>query len=245
MFYWLLKTVILGPVLKLLFRPWVEGEDRIPETGAAIFASNHLSFSDSIFLPLVVPRKMTFLAKADYFTGVGLKGRLTKAFFKGAGQLPVDRSGGRASNAALEAGLKVLGEGDLLGLYPEGTRSPDGRLYKGKTGVARMALEAGVPVIPVAMINTDKVQPTGRIIPKIMRVGIRVGEPLDFSRYRGMEDDRFVLRSITDEIMYALMELSGQEYVDMYAAQMKDRILKAKKPKARAVTGPDAAPGSD
>ena len=148
--------------------------------------------------------------------------------------MPVDRSGGRASNAALEAGLKVLREGELLGLYPEGTRSPDGRLYKGKTGVARMALEARCPVIPVVMVNTDKVQPTGRIIPKIMRVGVRVGTPLDFSRYEGMEDDRFVLRSITDEIMYALMELSGQEYVDIYAAQMKDRILKAKKAKGRA-----------
>jgi 1-acyl-sn-glycerol-3-phosphate acyltransferase len=230
----MLKTVILGPILKLLFRPWVEGEEHIPAEGAAIFVSNHLSFSDSIFLPLVVPRRMTFLAKADYFTGGGLKGRLTRAFFKGAGQLPVDRSGGRASNAALEAGLKVLREGELLGLYPEGTRSPDGRLYKGKTGVARMALEARCPVIPVVMVNTDKVQPTGRIIPKIMRVGVRVGTPLDFSRYEGMEDDRFVLRSITDEIMYALMELSGQEYVDIYAAQMKDRILKAKKAKGRA-----------
>ena len=230
----MLKTVILGPILKLLFRPWVEGEEHIPAEGAAIFVSNHLSFSDSIFLPLVVPRRMTFLAKADYFTGGGLKGRLTRAFFKGAGQLPVDRSGGRASNAALEAGLKVLREGELLGLYPEGTRSPDGRLYKGKTGVARTALEARCPVIPVVMVNTDKVQPTGRIIPKIMRVGVRVGTPLDFSRYEGMEDDRFVLRSITDEIMYALMELSGQEYVDIYAAQMKDRILKAKKAKGRA-----------
>ena len=230
----MLKTVILGPILKLLFRPWVEGEEHIPAEGAAIFVSNHLSFSDTIFLPLVVPRRMTFLAKADYFTGGGLKGRLTRAFFKGAGQLPVDRSGGRASNAALEAGLKVLREGELLGLYPEGTRSPDGRLYKGKTGVARMALEARCPVIPVVMVNTDKVQPTGRIIPKIMRVGVRVGTPLDFSRYEGMEDDRFVLRSITDEIMYALMELSGQEYVDIYAAQMKDRILKAKKAKGRA-----------
>ena len=230
----MLKTVILGPILKLLFRPWVEGEEHIPAEGAAIFVSNHLSFSDSIFLPLVVPRRMTFLAKADYFTGGGLKGRLTRAFFKGAGQLPVDRSGGRASNAALEAGLKVLREGELLGLYPEGTRSPDGRLYKGKTGVARMALEARCTVIPVVMVNTDKVQPTGRIIPKIMRVGVRVGTPLDFSRYEGMEDDRFVLRSITDEIMYALMELSGQEYVDIYAAQMKDRILKAKKAKGRA-----------
>jgi 1-acyl-sn-glycerol-3-phosphate acyltransferase len=226
--YWLLKTVVLGPVLKVFFRPWVEGEEHIPDAGGVIFASNHLSFSDSIFLPLVVPRKMTFLAKADYFTGTGLKGRLTKMFFTGVGQLPVDRSGGRASSAALDAGLKVLRAGDILGLYPEGTRSPDGRLYKGKTGVARMAIEAGVPVVPVAMINTDKVQPTGTVIPKIQRVGIRFGAPLDFSRYAGLEEDRFVLRSATDEIMYALMELSGQEYVDMYAAQMKDS-LKAKK----------------
>ena len=228
MLYWLLKTVVLGPVLKVLFRPWVEGEEHIPDAGGVIFASNHLSFSDSIFLPLVVPRKMTFLAKADYFTGTGLKGRLTKMFFTGVGQLPVDRSGGRASSAALDAGLKVLRAGDILGLYPEGTRSPDGRLYKGKTGVARMAIEAGVPVVPVAMINTDKVQPTGTVIPKIQRVGIRFGAPLDFSRYAGLEEDRFVLRSATDEIMYALMELSGQEYVDMYAAQTKDS-LKAKK----------------
>ncbi|EAP98814.1 hypothetical protein JNB_01560 [Janibacter sp. HTCC2649] len=229
MFYWVLKTVILGPLLKMLFRPWVKGEEHIPETGGAIFASNHLSFSDSIFLPLVVPRRITFLAKADYFTGVGLKGRLTAAFFRGAGQVPVDRSGGKASEAALNTGLKILRKGELLALYPEGTRSPDGRLYKGKTGVARMALEAGVPVIPVAMIDTDKAQPTGQVVPKIMRVGVRVGKPLDFSRYKGMEDDRFVLRSITDEVMYALMELSGQEYVDMYAGSMKDRITRAKK----------------
>ncbi len=231
--YWVLKTVVLGPILRLLFRPWVEGAEHIPETGPAIFASNHLSFSDSIFLPLVVPRRMTFLAKSDYFTGEGIKGRLTAAFFKGVGQLPVDRSGGRASEAALRSGLKVLGRGELLGLYPEGTRSPDGRLYKGKTGVARMALEAGVPVIPVAMIDTDKAQPTGTKIPKLIRVGVRVGTPLDFSRYEGMEGDRFVLRSITDEIMYALMELSGQEYVDMYATAMKDRIAREKKNKAK------------
>ncbi len=235
MFYWVLKTVVLGPVLRLLFRPWVEGEEHIPEEGAAIFASNHLSFSDSIFLPLLVPRRMTFLAKSDYFTGVGLKGRLTAAFFKGVGQLPIDRSGGRASEAALSSGLRVLGRGELLGLYPEGTRSPDGRLYKGRTGVARMALEAGVPVIPVAMINTDKAQPTGKKIPTLVRIGVRIGEPLDFSRYEGMEGDRFVLRSITDEIMYALMELSGQEYVDMYATAMKERIAREKKNRAKEV----------
>ncbi|MFW5470116.1 lysophospholipid acyltransferase family protein [Knoellia sp. CPCC 206435] len=229
MFYWVLKTLVLGPLLKLLFRPWVEGEEHVPDTGGAIFASNHLSFSDSIFLPLVVHRRVTFLAKSDYFTGVGIKGRLTAAFFRGVGQVPVDRSGGKASEAALSSGLKILRRGEVLALYPEGTRSPDGRLYKGKTGVARMALEARVPVIPVAMIDTDKAQPTGQVIPKVMQVGVRIGTPLDFSRYQGMEDDRFVLRSITDEVMYALMELSGQEYVDMYAGSMKDRISRAKR----------------
>ena len=233
MFYWFLKTIVIGPIVRLVFRPWVEGEEHIPEEGAAIFASNHLSFSDSIFLPLVVSRRVTFLAKSDYFTGRGIKGRLTAAFFRGVGQLPVDRSGGKASNAALSSGLKVLRRGELLGIYPEGTRSPDGRLYRGRTGVARMALEGKVKVIPVAMIGTDKAQPTGKVIPRIMRVGVRMGKPLDFSRYEGMEDDRFVLRSITDEIMYELMLLSGQEYVDMYATSMKDRLVSAARAKAR------------
>ncbi|CCH77424.1 conserved hypothetical protein [Nostocoides japonicum T1-X7] len=233
MLYWLLKTIVVGPIVKLLFRPWVEGAENVPQEGPAIFASNHLSFSDSIFLPLVVDRKVTFLAKSDYFNTPGLKGRLMAMFFKGVGQLPVDRSGGRASEAALRQGLSVLGRGDLLGIYPEGTRSPDGRLYRGRTGVARMALEGRVTVIPVAMIGTDQAQPTGQKIPTIMRIGIRFGRPLDFSRYEGMEDDRFVLRSITDEIMYELMELSGQEYVDMYATSQKQRLLRVAKSKAR------------
>jgi 1-acyl-sn-glycerol-3-phosphate acyltransferase len=233
LFYWVLKTVVLGPLLKLLFRPWVEGEENIPEDGAAIFASNHLSFSDSVFLPLMVPRQMTFLAKSDYFTGRGLKGRLTAAFFKAVGQLPVDRSGGKAGQAALSSGLKILRRGEFLGIYPEGTRSPDGRLYRGRTGVARMALESGVPVLPVAMIGTDKAQPTGQKVPRIMRIGIRIGKPLDFSRYEGMEDDRFVLRSVTDEIMYELMLLSGQEYADEYATSMKNRLLAAARVRAR------------
>jgi 1-acyl-sn-glycerol-3-phosphate acyltransferase len=226
--YWVVKA-ILTPILRLFFRPWVEGGEHIPDRGGAIFASNHLSFSDSIFLPLVVPRKVTFLAKSDYFTGKGIKGKLTKSFFAGVGQVPIDRSGGAASEAALQTGLRLLREGNLLGLYPEGTRSPDGRLYRGKTGVARMALEAGVPVIPVAMINTDVVQPTGKKIPNLGRVGVRMGKPLDFSRYAGMEGDRFVLRSITDEIMYELMLLSGQEYVDQYATKAKQDIEEAKR----------------
>jgi len=243
LFYWVLKTIVLGPVLKLLFRPWVEGEENLPAEGAAILASNHLSFSDSIFLPLLVKRRVTFLAKSDYFTGGGLKGWLTKAFFKGVGQLPVDRSGGKASTAALNSGLRVLRRGDLLGIYPEGTRSPDGRLYRGRTGMARMALESGAPVIPVAMIDTDKAQPPGKLAPHIMRIGVRIGKPLDFSRYEGMEDDRFVLRSITDEVMYELMLLSEQEYVDMYATSMKDRLVAAARAKARELQEA-AKPGS-
>jgi 1-acyl-sn-glycerol-3-phosphate acyltransferase len=223
-FYWLLKRVLVGPLLRLLFRPWVEGAEHVPTDGPAIVASNHLSFSDSIFMPLMLERKVTFLAKSDYFTGRGVKGRLTAGFFKLADQLPLDRGGGKASEAALRTGLKVLGRGDLLGIYPEGTRSPDGRLYRGKTGVARMVLEAKVPVIPVAMIDTEKIQPPGTVIPKVAQVGMRFGKPMDFSRYYGMESDRFVLRSITDEIVYELMMLSGQEYVDVYAASAKERL---------------------
>ncbi|MHB2023069.1 MAG: lysophospholipid acyltransferase family protein [Mycobacteriales bacterium] len=218
--YWIVK-VILTPILRLLFRPWVEGLENVPDTGPAIFASNHLSFSDSIFLPLMVPRRITFLAKSDYFTGRSIKGRLTAFFFRGVGQVPVDRSGGSASEAALRTALRILGQGQLLGIYPEGTRSPDGRLYRGKTGVARIALEAGVPVIPVAMINTFEVQPPGKLLPKIQPVGVRIGAPMDFSRYQSLAQDRFVLRSVTDEIMYELMLLSGQEYVDTYAAKAK------------------------
>jgi 1-acyl-sn-glycerol-3-phosphate acyltransferase len=225
--YWVIKA-ILNPILRLFFRPWVEGLENIPAEGPAILASNHLSFSDSIFLPLVVPRRITFLAKSDYFTGKGGKGRLKAMFFKGVGQLPVDRTGGKASEAALQAGLSVLNDDKLLGIYPEGTRSPDGRLYRGKTGVARMALEAGVPVIPVAMIGTFEIQPPGQALPKLKRVGIRIGQPLDFSRYQGMAGDRFVLRSMTDEIMYELMQLSGQEYVDIYATKAKVDIQDAR-----------------
>ena len=221
MAYFILKSLVLGPLLRLLFRPWVRGMENIPTTGAAILASNHLSFSDSIFLPLQTRRPVVFLAKSEYFTGKGLKGALTRWFFKSTGQLPIDRSGGKASEASLNTGLRVLGQGQLLGIYPEGTRSPDGRLFRGRTGIARMVLEAKVPVIPVAMIDTEKVQPIGKRLPRIRRIGIVVGEPLDFSRFTGMEGDRIVLRAITDEIMYELMKLSGQEYIDVYASSMK------------------------
>src|SRR5436305_8477764 len=188
-FYWVVKA-ILYPFLRLVFRPWAEGTGNVPREGPAIIASNHLSFSDHFFGPLLLPRKVVYLAKAEYFTGRGIKGLISKAFFHGMGQIPVDRTGGEASERALRTGLRVLAQGNLLGIYPEGTRSPDGRLYRGKTGVARLALEGRVPVIPVAMIGTDKVQPIGRRLPRIGRVGIRFGKPLDFSRYEGMESDR-------------------------------------------------------
>ncbi|WP_260458675.1 lysophospholipid acyltransferase family protein [Actinotalea ferrariae] len=224
MFYWLMKHIAAGPLLHGMFRPWVRGLENVPQDGPAILASNHLAVIDSFVLPLVLSRKIRFIGKAEYFSGTGLKGRLKAGFFRGVGTIPVDRGGGKASEAALRTGLQVLESGNLFGIYPEGTRSPDGRLYRGKTGVARLALESGAPVIPVAMIGTDVAQPIGRVIPKPMRIGIVIGEPLDFSRYKGMENDRFILRSVTDEIMYALMSLSGQEYVDIYAATAKARI---------------------
>ncbi len=223
MFYWLVKNLVLGPLLLRVFRPWVRGLENVPTTGAVIIASNHLSFVDSIFLPLVLRRPVVFLAKAEYFTGRGLKGWLVKQFFLAAGQLPIDRSGGKASEDALNTGLAVLAEGKLLGIYPEGTRSPDAKLYRGRTGIARMVLEAKVPVIPVAMIDTEKVMPIGKPIPNVRRIGVVFGQPLDFSRFSGYEGDRFVLRSITDEIMFEILALSGQEYADEYASSARAR----------------------
>ncbi|HWS59095.1 MAG TPA: lysophospholipid acyltransferase family protein [Actinotalea sp.] len=244
MFYWLMR-IIVGPLLRGAFRPWVRGSENLPASGGAILASNHLAVIDSFVLPLILSRKIRFIGKAEYFTGTGVKGRLKAGFFRGVGTIPVDRGGGKASEAALNTGLAVLESGNLFGIYPEGTRSPDGRLYRGKTGVARLALESGAPVIPVAMIGTDIAQPIGQVIPKPMRLGIVIGEPLDFSRYKGMENDRFILRSVTDEIMYALMSLSGQEYVDMYAATAKARIAAGRSPEdaGPAVPAPTAPGG--
>lgn len=223
MFYWFMKNLVAGPLVKTVFRPWVTGADNIPKTGAVILASNHLSVVDSIFLPLVIDRRISFLAKSDYFMGRGVKGWAIKNFLKGTGMLPIDRSGGKASEASLNTGLKVLARGEVLGIYPEGTRSPDGKLYRGRTGLARMALEARVPVIPVVMVDTGEIMPIGRTIPRIGRVGMVIGEPLDFSRFHGMESDRYVLRSVTDEIMVALQRLGEQQYDDVYASTVKDR----------------------
>jgi 1-acyl-sn-glycerol-3-phosphate acyltransferase len=234
MFYRVLKYVLLGPLLRLMFRPRIEGLEYIPEEGPAIVAGNHLSFSDHFLMPAILPRRITFLAKQEYFTGPGIKGRLVAAFFRSAGQIPVDRSGGKAGEAALREGLGVLGRGELLGIYPEGTRSHDGRLYKGRVGVARMALKAQVPVIPCAMVGTFEIQPTGRVVPRIRRVTIRFGEPLEFSRFAGMDGERHVVRAVTDEIIYAILGMSGQEYVDRYATDVKaEQQAEAAKAKAK------------
>lgn len=226
MAYFFLKNFVLGPILRVLFRPWIRGKQNVPKTGAAILASNHLSFSDSIFLPLKVSRPVTFLAKSDYFTGKGVKGAVVRWFFKATGQLPIDRSGGKASEDSLNTGLGVLERGLLLGIYPEGTRSPDGKLYRGRTGIARMVLQARVPVIPVAMIDTEKVQRIGQTIPKIRRVGVVMGDPLDFSRFAGMDGERAVLRAVTDRIVYDIMRLSGQQYEDVYASTVRNRMAR-------------------
>ncbi|MFI9601123.1 lysophospholipid acyltransferase family protein [Streptomyces sp. NPDC052043] len=228
MFYYLLKYVLLGPLLRLVFRPRIEGLEHVPASGAAIVAGNHLSFSDHFLMPAILKRRITFLAKAEYFTGPGIKGRLTAAFFRSAGQIPVDRSGKEAGQAAIREGLGVLRKGELLGIYPEGTRSHDGRLYKGKVGVAVMALRAGVPVVPCAMIGTFEAQPPGKTVPHPHPIVIRFGKPLDFSRYAGLENEKAVLRAVTDEIMYAILSLSEQEYVDQYAAVAKAEQTEAK-----------------
>ena len=220
--YWFLKWIALGPWLKVVFRPQVEGAENVPASGPAILASNHLSYADWLFMPLTLPRRVTFVAKAEYFTTPGIKGWFQKKFFSGAGQVPIDRSGANAAEGALASAREILEKGELFGIYPEGTRSHDGRLYRGKTGVARLALETRVPVIPIAVLRTDVVAPPGKKFGAVTRPGVRFGKPLDFSRYEGLENDRYILRAITDEIMYEIMQLSGQEYVDTYAAKAKE-----------------------
>lgn len=239
-FYWVAKYT-LGISLKIIFRSWSRGRRNMPRRGPAILASNHLSFADHFFGPLPLSRKVVFLAKAEYFTGRGLKGLVSRVFFSGVGQIPIDRSGGEASERALKSGLRVLAEGKVLGIYPEGTRSPDGRLYKGRTGVARLALESRAPVVPCAMIDTFEFLPPGSCRPKLsLRPGVIFGEPLEFSRYYGRETDRDALRAVTDEIMRAIRELSGQEYVDMYAKRVKE------KPKSSDAGGSDeSVPGGE
>jgi 1-acyl-sn-glycerol-3-phosphate acyltransferase len=222
MWYWLFKFIFMGPLLTLLGRPKVEGLENVPQSGAVILASNHLAVADSFYKPLVVSRRITFLAKAEYFTGTGIKGRFQRWFYTAAGQVPIDRTDADAAQSALTTAERILGEGKLLGMYPEGTRSPDGRLYKGKTGLARLALQTGVPVIPVALIGTDTVNPPGSKMWRFGRVQVKFGAPMDFSRFEGLAGNRFIERAVIDEVMYELMQLSGQEYVDLYAADVKE-----------------------
>jgi 1-acyl-sn-glycerol-3-phosphate acyltransferase len=207
---------VVAPAARLVYRPVVDGLENIPTDGPVILAANHLSFIDSVVIPMVVPRRVSFLAKAEYFTGTGVKGSLSRWFFSSLGHVPVHRGKGRDARAALDTAAEILARGDAFAIYPEGTRSLDGMLHRGRTGVARMALESGAPVVPVGIIGTDKVQPVGSKIPKIVPVTIRFGEPLDFSRYDGMQESLPVLRSVTDEIIYRILDLSGQEYVDAY-----------------------------
>ncbi|BBY97789.1 lysophospholipid acyltransferase family protein [Mycolicibacterium fallax] len=222
MWYWLFKYIFLGPLLYVIGRPQTRGMEHLPVDGPAILASNHLAVMDSFYLPLMVRRRITFLAKQEYFTGTGVKGRLLAWFYTVAGQVPIDRADADAAQAALATAERILSQGKLLGMYPEGTRSPDGRLYKGKTGLARLALETGVPVIPVAMVGTDVVNPPGAKSLRFGKVEVRFGKPMDFSRFEGMAGNRFIERAVIDEVMYSLMELSGQEYVDIYAATLKE-----------------------
>jgi len=239
--YWFLKSVALGPLLRVVFRPKVLGVHNVPETGPAILASNHLSYADWLFMPLTLTRRVTFVAKAEYFTTPGVKGWFQKKFFSGAGQVPIDRSGANAAEGAMKSAKKILDSGELFGIYPEGTRSHDGKLYRGKTGVARLALETGAPVVPCAVVGTDVVAPSGKVFGHWTRPAVRFGPPLDFSRYEGMENDRYILRAITDEIMYEIMRLSQQEYVDMYANKAKELSKVAAKVSA---DGPDATPAA-
>ncbi|MBO4208966.1 lysophospholipid acyltransferase family protein [Micromonospora echinofusca] len=206
----------VGNGMRLGWRPTVEGLENVPETGGAIFAGNHLSVADELFLGAVVPRHIAFWAKSEYFTGTGFRGWLTKTVIGGLGAIPVERAGGRAALSAFDAAIPALRAGELVAVYPEGTRSPDGRLYRGRTGAARLALAAGVPVVPVGMIGTDRVQPIGARMPRLGagRVTVRFGKPLEFT---GRSDDRTSLREMTDEIMSEIQRLTGQEYVPRYA----------------------------
>jgi 1-acyl-sn-glycerol-3-phosphate acyltransferase len=208
--------VTVGTALMTGWRPHVEGIEHIPRTGGAIFAGNHLSVADELFLGAVVPRHLAFWAKSDYFTGTGVKGLLNRKLMEGLGAIRVERAGGRAALTAFDAAIPALRGGDLVAVYPEGTRSPDGRLYRGRTGVARLAVAAGVPIIPVGMLGTDKVQPIGRMYPKLMRdtVTIKFGKPIETV---GRSDDRTALRELTDQVMGEIQRLTGQEYVSRYA----------------------------
>jgi 1-acyl-sn-glycerol-3-phosphate acyltransferase len=215
MMYRVLHTVV-PPVAKAVWRPTVIGLEHVPRSGPVILASNHLSFVDSVVIPVVAPRKVVFLAKSDYFTGTGVKGALQRAWFEGLGMLPVDRDDTRAAIASLDTALEVLGRGEAFGIYPEGTRSRDGRLYRGRTGVAHLALTAGCPVVPVGLTGTEQIQPVGSTLPRLASVTVRFGPPISVAgEYDGVPPGR-ARRVLTDRVMAAIGELSGQEEAGTY-----------------------------
>lgn len=218
------SRAVAGPFLHLLWRPEITGSEHIPQTGGAIIASNHLSIVDSVFLPLVLDRPLTFAAKSEYFTGKSMGQRFAGAYLRATRQLSVDRAGARAAQEMLDAALALVRAGELFGIYPEGTRSPDGKLYRGRTGVGWLALHSGAPVIPVAMIGTDHVLPPGHRVPRLRKVRIRVGEPMTFEAYRDAGASAKARRAVTDEVMKAINALSGQEYVPIYASVRKEQL---------------------
>ncbi|MGE5290416.1 MAG: lysophospholipid acyltransferase family protein [Micromonosporaceae bacterium] len=224
-----LSRAVAGPILHLLWRPSITGAVNVPASGGAILASNHLSIVDSFFLPLMLERPVTFAAKSEYFTGTRLTDRVAATYLRRTNQLPVDRSAARASQGMLEAALGLLRRGELFAIYPEGTRSPDGRLYRGRTGVGWLALASGLPVIPVAMIGTDHVLPPGTTVPRLGPVEVRVGKPLTFAGQAGSSAPAQARRAVTDEVMHAIKELSGQEYVPVYASERKEELAAAKR----------------
>ncbi len=228
MLYWVLKLLVVAPLMKLIYRPWVEGVENIPPHGPAILVANHLSAGDTVLIPAMLPRKLTFPAKIELFQGTNAQGRLLAWFLRAVGQRPIDRSGGRASATGMGGVRDVLDDGNLLAVFPEGTRSPDGRLYKGKTGAARLVLAADAPVIPVAVVGTDFVPSRPFRVPILRRPGVIVGKPMDFSEYARAGNHRDTLRWITDEIMNAIMELSGQTYVDVYGSSVKQAQAEGK-----------------
>jgi 1-acyl-sn-glycerol-3-phosphate acyltransferase len=219
--YQVLHTVV-PPVARVVWRPTVEGVEHVPMSGPVLIASNHLSFADSVVIPVVAPRKVVFLAKEDYFTGSGVKGWLTKTWFEGLGMVPVDRGDARSAIDSLDIALDVLRRGEAFGIYPEGTRSRDGRLDRGRTGVAQLALTAGAPVVPVGLIGTENLQPVDASWPRLAKVTVRFGEPIDFTgRFDGVPPGR-ARREATDEIMDAIHALTGQERVAAYNERPAD-----------------------
>ena len=221
MLYRLLHAII-PPLLRLIWRPRVTGRERVPRTGGVIIASNHLSFVDSVVIPSTSPRPVRFLAKSDYFTGTGLKGAAMRLWFEGLGMLPVDRDDAQAALSSLDTALEVLRRGEAFGIYPEGTRSRDGLLYRGRTGVAHLALTAGVPVVPVGLKGTEQLQPVGSILPRLVRVEVAFGEPIQVvGRFDNMALGK-ARRLLTDEIMAAIRELSGQPEAGVYNERPAD-----------------------